>query len=167
VRAAKLPEPFVFFIDECLGASVIKTALIAECRDRETVKTLPQGTLDEVWLPQAGKEGWVCFSKDRRMTIRPNELSALLETQVGLFTVGAGSGADHARLIVRTLPIVRRAARLLHRAFVARIDPGGALVVSIRDGKKLANATRIEPNMHEWPRCDLPQPGKKPGPKQR
>lgn len=158
MRAAKLPEPFVFFIDECLGASVIKNALAAECRDGETIKSLPQGTLDEDWLPDAGREGWLCFSKDRQMTRHPNELRAILDSHVGLFTLGAGSGAEHAQLIVRTLPIVRRAARLMRRAFVARIDSSGALVVTIRDGAKLDRSARIEPSMHEWPRCEA-QPG--------
>lgn len=52
---------------------------------------------------------------------------------------------------MNALPIVRRAAKQLKRAFVARIDPSGALIVVIKDGQRLDRSQRIEPNMHEWP----------------
>jgi hypothetical protein len=148
---AKLREPFVFFIDECLGALTIRAALEAACCNGETIMTLPQGTLDTEWLTRAGGEGWVCFSKDKRMLHVPNELAAIINSGVGLFTLGSASGAKHAQLLVNALPIVRRAAKQLKRAFVARIDPSGALIVVIKDGQRLDRSQRIEPNMHEWP----------------
>lgn len=107
-----------FFIDECIKCSLIVDALNQLATKRERVHVAPKGTLDEDWLRDAGMAGWVCFSRDRRMLIRPNELNAILYYKVALFTVGVGTGAEHARLIADALPLVRRAARDLKRAFV-------------------------------------------------
>lgn len=152
MRASRLPEPFVFFVDECLKCSAVDAALRSACAPGETVKTAAKGTLDEDWLREAGLHGWVCFSKDRQMLKRPNEIAAILQSGVGLFTLGEASGAEHARIIAAALPIVRRAARVLNRAFVARLDPGGDLVVSYRGGEKLSPPTRMKPKLGERPR---------------
>ncbi len=162
MRAAKLREPFVFLIDECLRSASIRDALTAACVGGETIKMMPPGTLDEEWLPEAGREGWLCFSKDRRMTQRPNEEAAILEHNVGLFTLGEASGAEHAQLLVQTLPIVRRAARLLRPAFVARIERTGSLLVTYREGERLRTAQPIKPQIGEWGRPDKNLSGHKP-----
>lgn len=102
----------------------------------------PKGTLDEDWLRDAGMEGWICFSRDRRMLIRPNERNAIIYYKVALFTVGEGT-AEHARLLADALPLVRRAARDLRRAFVARIEPNADLSVLLERGKWLTHARRM------------------------
>ena len=145
----RLPEPFVFFVDECLGRAVVSTAIRAACQNGETVETVSRGTLDDEWLREAGRLGWVCFSKDRSMLKRPNELQAIVLCRVGLFTVGEASGAEHARRIVSGLPIVRRAARMLDRAFVARLEENGDLVVSYADGTKAEPPKRMKPKINE------------------
>ncbi|MDC0666892.1 hypothetical protein [Nannocystis radixulma] len=150
----RLHEPFTFFVDECLGGMVVLAALRAWCDAArgESIKTLPQGTLDVEWLPQAGENGWVCFSKDRQMHKRPNELQAIIKSGVGLFTLGEGSGAQHARLIVDGLPMIRRLAKQLDRAFIARLEPDGNILVTYANGERLADPRRYKPKIGERPR---------------
>lgn len=87
--------------------------------------------------------GWICFSRDRRMLVRPNERNAIIYYEVALFTVGEGTGAEHAALIADALPLIRRAARDLKRAFVARIEPNADLTVLLERGKWLPQARRM------------------------
>lgn len=70
MRRRRLPEPFAFYVDECLGRHVVPDALRAALLPGEEVVTLPQGTQDEDWLPRAG-ERWVCFTKDGALRRRP------------------------------------------------------------------------------------------------
>ena len=135
---AKQPKKaaLTFFVDECLKCSLIREALDRALLPREKVEVAVKGTLDEDWLPRAGRCRWVCFSKDRRMTTRPNELRAIVDHEVGLVMLENATGAEHAALIVAALPLIRRAANVLPRAFIVRID-GGDLTVLYEDGEKL------------------------------
>jgi len=65
VRGRRPPEPFVFFVDECLGASKVTEALAqaVDVNAGESVRAPDTATLDEDWLPAAGREGWLCISK--------------------------------------------------------------------------------------------------------
>lgn len=66
MRRRKLREPFVFFVDECLGRYEVPDGLRAAIADGEQVVTRPKGTLDLVWIPEADANGWVCFTKRPR-----------------------------------------------------------------------------------------------------
>src|SRR5689334_2714370 len=76
VRHRRLPEPFTFFVDECLGRHIVTRALGGALLDGEHIVTRPQGTMDEAWLPEAG-ERWICLTKDHALKRRPNELDAI------------------------------------------------------------------------------------------
>jgi hypothetical protein len=71
VRRRRLPEPFVYFVDECLGRHVVPEALRGAVAPGERVETRPQGTLDLVWIPEASAGGWVCLTKDHALKKRP------------------------------------------------------------------------------------------------
>lgn len=49
----RLREPFVYFVDECLGRHVVPDALRAAVDADERVEQRPQGTLDLEWIPDA------------------------------------------------------------------------------------------------------------------
>ena len=63
-----LPGRVVFFVDRSLGRKIIPGAL----RDAgEEVRIhdehFPQDAKDEVWLAEAGKQGWVVLTKDKNI----------------------------------------------------------------------------------------------------
>lgn len=124
-----------FFIDECIKSSLIVAALDRLKTKRERVVSAKKSTLDEDWLRDAGLEAWVCFSRDRRMMSRPNELHAITHYSVALFTLDDGTGPEHAQLIIDAFPVIRRAVRDLRRAFIARIEPKGSLSILLEKGK--------------------------------
>jgi hypothetical protein len=153
VPRRKLREPFVFFIDECLGRHVVPDALRAAKEHSERVETLPQGTPDTDWLPRAGNAGWVCFTKDRRLSRAPNELAALLSAEIAVFMLGEGSGQEHARRLSHALPVVRRILRARKIPLIARLEPDGAITVLYEGGVKLAPPRRVTPKASERPKA--------------
>ncbi|MFO0567117.1 MAG: hypothetical protein U0263_15720 [Polyangiaceae bacterium] len=152
MRRRKLREPFVFFVDECLGRRIVPDALRAAKEQAERVETLPQGTLDVDWLPKAGNAGWVCFTKDRRLSRAPNELAALLSAGIAVFMLGYGSGPEHASRIVRALPVVRRVLRSRKVPLIARIDPDLSISVLYEGGVKITPPRRMTPKASERPK---------------
>jgi hypothetical protein len=143
-RKAKLPEPFVFFVDESLGRTVVREALEKALEKGERVELPTPGTPDEVWLPDVGAKGWICLSKDRRLTTTPNELAAIINCGVALVTIGEANGAEHARRLVEALPTIRRAGRSAGLAFIARVEADGGISLRYEEGKKLATARRMK-----------------------
>lgn len=134
-----------FFVDECIKSSLIEAALERLKTKHDRIEVARKGTLDVDWLRSAGTDGWICFSRDRRMLRRPNELEAIIYYRVALFTLDEGTGSEHAKLIADALPVVRRVAGDLRRALVARIEPNAVLSVQLENGKWLPRARRLRP----------------------
>lgn len=141
----RLREPFVFFVDECLGRHVVPDALRDAIAPPERVETLAQGTEDTAWLPKAGANGWVCFSKDRRLSRAPNELAALLRAGTAVFLLGEATGPEHASRIVQALPVIRRVLRVREIPLIARLDPDGSVTILYENGSKLSPQRRVTP----------------------
>lgn len=137
MRGKRRNGPFTFFVDECIKCSLIVDVLQNNCLRNEYVKIAPKGTLDEDWLRDAGINGWVCFTGDHRLLVRPNEIAAIQYYGVKLFTLSNATGSEYAARISRSLKIVRRAAATLKKAFVARIEDSGDLTVILEGGKLL------------------------------
>lgn len=133
-------DALTFFLDECLKCSLICDALTAALLPEERLEVARKGTLDEEWLPRVGQAGWICLSKDRRLMTRPHELRAMIDFKVAVVMLGEASGKEHARLLVGALPVIRRAAHSLPRAFVLRVDAASDLSVLFENGEKLARA---------------------------
>ncbi len=127
----------VFYVDECLKCSHVLTALRAALEPGETMTVAPKGVQDEDWLPIVGQVRWVCLSKDRKMLTRPNELQAILRFKVAMIQLVEANGREHARLLVAALPLIRKAARALARAFVARVEPDASIRVIYEGGARL------------------------------
>lgn len=144
----RLPEPFTFFVDECLGRHVVREAVAAALLDGEQVTTRPQGTEDEAWLPVAG-ERWVCLTRDRALMRRPNELAAICRVGAAIFMLGNARGEEQARIVVAALPVVRRVARTHDLAIIARIELDGCITVFFEGGKRLHTPKRVRPKIHE------------------
>jgi rRNA-processing protein FCF1 len=124
-------------VDEALGRSTVPDAPCAALEPGEHVGVPIPGTPDEAWLEHAGKNGWIVFTKDRRLTRAPNELDALRRNHVAVFTVGEADGAEHARRFVEALDTIRRFARSAELPFVAAVDERLELVVRYEAGKRL------------------------------
>jgi hypothetical protein len=145
VPRRRLREPFVYFVDECLGRHVVPDALRQAVHEGERVEILPQGTADVDWIPLAHRGGWVCLTKDRAVRRRPNELSALLASDLAVFVVGEARGEAQAARIVLALPTIRRALRVRDVPLIARIEHDGGVSVLYDGGKQLSPPQRLKP----------------------
>jgi hypothetical protein len=145
VRRRRLREPFVYFVDECLGRHVVPDALRAVVEEGERVQMLPQGTADLDWIPLAHRGGWVCLTKDRALRRRPNELAALLAAELAVFVVGEARGEAQAARIVLALPTIRRALRSRDAPLIARVEDDGGIAIMFENGKPMRPPRRMKP----------------------
>jgi 5S rRNA maturation endonuclease (ribonuclease M5) len=89
----------------------------------------PPGTVDEVWLAEAGRQNWFVLTKDRRIRYRQIERRALELAGVGAFVLTGKdlTGEEMAQAIVKALPKIRRLAKKTPRPFIATITTGGTV----------------------------------------
>jgi hypothetical protein len=77
----------IFYVDASIPIAVRKA--IASVRDDVLYAGGPgapaEDTADDVWLPVAGANDWVCIHRDKRIRIRPRERTAYIAAGVRLF----------------------------------------------------------------------------------
>jgi len=146
-RSARLEEPFVFFVDRCLGRGDVPRALVSVLERGERIEIhddhFSQDAADADWLPTVGAKRWIVVSHDRSITRRPMELGALLRAGVAFFGVGAGhgTGAEVGALLARGLPRIRTAARRFRAPIIASTSEH-AVTVKWAGGEKPQRAVR-------------------------
>ena len=124
----RLPEPYTFFIDRCLGTGDVGVALQAAGLDvRLHDAVYAQDTPDEDWLRDVGARGWIVLTKDGRIRRNQAQITALMHARVAAFVLtSAGlSGAEQATAFVK-------AAKRMHGLLQAHQVPFIATVT--RDG---------------------------------
>src|SRR5215831_132620 len=127
------PDPaHVFFIDRSLGKKVIaerlrQNGVAVEIHDDH----FPQNALDEDWLAEVGKRGWIVLTKDDRIRYRPAALEAYRKHKVRVFIFGSGEmkAQEMADAFVKALPKISRFAIRKASPFFARISRSGLVSI--------------------------------------
>ncbi len=73
-----------------------------------------EDTEDDVWLPIAGSQDWVCIIRDKRIRRRPRERQAFMDNGVRLFcltTAGNATRWEVLSLLVRRWPRIEAIAQ--------------------------------------------------------
>jgi hypothetical protein len=104
-----------FYIDESIQAPVrqafgLVRADLLYCGGPEAPA---EGTLDPVWLPEAGREGWIVLMRDKRIRTKDAERKLFLDHGVRAFCLtdhGNASIWDVFRLLVRRWASIERIA---------------------------------------------------------
>ena len=110
--------PLEFFLDRSLGKSIgaalraegLIVRLMAEVYGEEQAQRLP----DEVWLRDAGENGWTVLTKDDAIRRRPAEREAMIEAAVRVLclTTARLRGAEQtARFVQNRHRIIRQARK--------------------------------------------------------
>lgn len=75
---SKPPEPLTLFLDESLDSLSVVTALrdAGATVERHT-EHFARSVADDVWLTEAGKNGWIVLTRDKRIRYRQLERLAL------------------------------------------------------------------------------------------
>lgn len=123
-----------FFIDNCLSP---KYPTILGALDHGEVTSLrqhfPVDTIDEVWIPAIGSQGWVLITKDRSQRADPAEREAL--RKAGVISFYLAKTFDHQKFddqvwrVVRFWPAICSAARGAKKGACFRVTINGKIEV--------------------------------------
>ena len=96
------------------------------------------GALDEEWLPEIGRRGWVLITKDREIRYRATEREALLGAGVRAFVLRTRglSGFENAQILVRALPGMVRFSTGNPPPFIAAVSPSGTVAMLFRESRR-------------------------------
>jgi hypothetical protein len=122
------PPEVRFFIDRSLGAEIFATALReGGCVVLVHDDHFPADTPDPVWLAEAGRNGWVVVTKDKRIRFRPIEKAAFRAAGVRVFVFAQGSRRvpDLAKVFVDALPRIHRFIQNTNGPFIASVSMKG------------------------------------------
>ncbi|MEW6366259.1 MAG: DUF5615 family PIN-like protein [Acidobacteriota bacterium] len=128
VASSGQPERVVFFIDRSLGSHFVAEALRSQGHEVVThEQRFAAGALDEEWLAEAGRSGWVVLSKDTRIQYRELERRALERAMVRAFILVSANltGPQMAEVIKRALPGMILLIRGRRPPFIARVYRNG------------------------------------------
>jgi hypothetical protein len=121
-RSASRREDLVFVIDECLGGTQVRDALVNAGAQVKLVKEeFGEGAPDLEWLPEVGQRGWVVLTKDKRIRRNKAEKEAFVAARVRAFFVTAKdlTGPQRAELLVAMLPRLTKLATQYEAPFIA------------------------------------------------
>lgn len=95
-------EPVTFFVDESLDSlSVVSALRDAGASVQRLTDHFPKGTPDEVWLAEAGRNGWVVLTRDKRIRILAGSLERITKiarTDAGPFIYHIGRSGRPIRM---------------------------------------------------------------------
>jgi predicted nuclease of predicted toxin-antitoxin system len=77
----------VIFFDRSMPRSVVDALAQVRADVVWLEPTFAHDTRDEAWLAQAGTQGWIVVTRDRRIRTRPAERAAIERYDVGAFVL--------------------------------------------------------------------------------
>ncbi len=90
----------------------------------------PHDTPDEVWLAEAGANGWLVITRDKRIRTRPGERENIIRYGVGCFIINQKQDPtkwEYLKLIARTLDEMEEKFADTPRPFGFTIDRQGVM----------------------------------------
>ena len=85
---------------------------------------------DAQWLAEAGREGWLVITRDKRIRHRPAEMEAIREHGVGCFVLGHRKNLtpdEYLRFLARLLDDMERLFAETSRPFIYVVDSAGTM----------------------------------------
>lgn len=120
----------IYFVDRSLGGQLVADAL-REAGARVEIHDhhFRQDCLDQEWLTEVGRRGWVVLTKDKRIADRRLERLAVASAEVRMFVLVAGNltGQDMAAAYVKALPSMQRFARTHQPPVIAKVYRDGTV----------------------------------------
>jgi hypothetical protein len=117
-------EAVTFFVDESLDSLSVVSAL----RDAgASVQRLTDHFPNEVWLAEAGRNGWVVLTRDKRIRYRQLERLALQAAKVRAFVFAGGNvtGEETGAILAGSLERITKIARTDAGPFIYHIGRSG------------------------------------------
>ena len=130
--AALPPDAPTFFVDYCLGAIDVPSALRALGPRVEVHQDhFANDAADAGWIATVAERGWIILTKDRRVRHRPIEHEALRSNDAAAFILTAGDllGAAQARAFTLAAPKMLRIVAKYARPVLATVTRSGGVAV--------------------------------------
>jgi len=109
-----------------LGRRIIPEALRGAGEEvRVHDEHFPQDAQDQVWLAEAGRNGWIVLTKDKLIRYRAAEIQALRAAKVRAFVLSARgdlSGTEVSQIFLKALPAIKRLCERIAPPFIALVD---------------------------------------------
>ncbi len=130
--SGKQQPDIIFFVDRSLGRKHVGPALrnigeIVELHDDH----FKQDTVDEEWLAEVGRRGWVVLSNDDRIRFRDIERQALIDNHVAAFILTSMNikGSEMANAFVLALPKIKKILKKIEKPFIATVSRSGLITI--------------------------------------
>jgi hypothetical protein len=146
----RLPEPFVFLLDRCLGTVAVPRVITPALAKGEKLMLLDDhfaaNTQDAEWIPVVGAKGWVIVTKDVAMRRNPLEIQALLSagTAVFFFANAGLPGSKVGDALALALPGMRTAMRRFKLPMLGRVNAAGEPAILYDAGAKLKPPKQVK-----------------------
>jgi hypothetical protein len=120
------PREHTYFVDRNLGKSFSDALKSAGLQVERADDHFPIDTLDDVWLPDVARKGWLAVTRDARIRYSPLALTALMTSGARLFViVGKLTAAETAEVFLRRRRKIERLADAEKGAFIAKVRRDG------------------------------------------
>ncbi|MGO9948422.1 MAG: hypothetical protein ACLPWG_16410 [Steroidobacteraceae bacterium] len=120
------PHELVFFTDRDLGRQFPETLRAAGVRVERHDDHFGPDTLDEEWIGEIGRRGWIAVTRDARIRYSPLALSVLMEFGTQLFVlVGKLTTAEAAETFLKWRERIAETVAGERGPFIAKIRRDG------------------------------------------
>lgn len=88
----------------------------------------PLDTKDPIWLREAGKQGWLVITRDKKIRTRPGERRAIAEHGVGCFILAYRQDLtkqEIAEIVLSALEDMEELFASTRRPFIYTVSKGG------------------------------------------
>jgi PIN like domain len=122
----------VFFLDQNLSGRAIPQSIVRAsngCPVEIFINHFEKDTEDVDWLPEIARRKWILLTKDRRITQRPLERQAIINSNGRAFilTSPSMSGDVIIALLKMAMPHVLNTIRRTPAPFIFGIDVSGVI----------------------------------------
>lgn len=120
-----------FFFDRNLGTAIPRA--LKELRAPVTVEShqthFREDLDDPSWLREVGFYGWFVVTQDYKLHLRPDELDAIKQYEVGCFYLWGATATkwESFRVLARAFDNILAAAQQTERPFIFDVLPDGSL----------------------------------------
>ncbi|MFC1743109.1 hypothetical protein ACFL35_03870 [Candidatus Riflebacteria bacterium] len=127
---SRQPEKLTIFIDRSLGrkiGNILSGASGVEVIIHDDL--FPPDCPDHDWLKEAGRRGWIVFTKDRRIRHRSIELNAIRQARVYAFILRGKdmTGEEMGQAFKKALNRIRKTLKKHNPPLIATVSRSGII----------------------------------------
>lgn len=119
----------ILFFDRDTGTSLPKALRILKVPVCYHQEHFAKNEPDDRWMPVVGHNQWILIGHDSQHHLKPNELYAVKQYNLGCFYLWGGNASrwEKMRCFARAFDRIMTAINITKRPFIYRVDSRGIL----------------------------------------